>query len=195
MAHIHTEQNQHDVTVSAWIFRDNGSELEVFVHLHRKIKKYMEVGGHMELDETPWQTIARELMEEAGYSLNNLEIYQPSYMPTALTKVLVHPSPTLVVTYQPVPGHYHTDMAYAFHEISEPGSKPRESESQELSWMTLAELNEGVLQRTVLSDVGDIYLVLKDAIGSEGYKRIATTEFSLDKPPLNEEAIEKAVKR
>jgi len=193
MPHIHTEPNQHDVTVSAWIFRDKGHDVEVFVHMHRKIKKYMEVGGHMELDETPWQTIAHELAEETGYSLGELEIYQPSYMPINLRNVMVHPVPTLVVTYQPVPGHYHTDMSYAFHTSSEPLNKSGVGESQDLRWMSLQELSDGVVESTVLSDVGEIYPALKNAIESVGYKRIETNRFSLSKPPLNVEAIEKVI--
>ena len=194
MPHIHTEPNQHDVTVSAWIFRDHGNHVEVFVHMHRKMQKYMEVGGHMELDETPWQAIAHELAEETGYSLDELELYQPSYMPTDLTNVIVHPVPTLVLTYQPVPGHYHTDMSYVFYAKSEPLDVPNSGESQDLRWMTFQELSDGVLQGTVLSDVGESYPVLKKAIESDGYKRVATKQFSLSKPPLNEEVIEKLAK-
>jgi len=194
MPHIHTEPNQHDVTVSAWIFRDHGNHVEVFVHMHRKMQKYMEVGGHMELDETPWQAIAHELVEETGYSLDELELYQPSYMPTDLTNVIVHPVPTLVLTYQPVPGHYHTDMSYVFYAKSEPLDVPNSGESQDLRWMTFQELSDGVLQGTVLSDVGELYPVLKKAIESDGYKRVATKQFSLSKPPLNEEVIEKLAK-
>jgi hypothetical protein len=60
--------------------------------------------------------------------------------------------------------------------------------------MTLKELSEGVAAGTVLSDVGEIYPALKRAIESEGYKRVATSKFSLSKPPLNEEAIEKVIR-
>lgn len=192
MPHIHTEQNQHDVTVSAWLFRAE-KEQEVFVHMHRKIQKYMEIGGHMELDETPWQTIVREMKEEAGYELSNLEIYQPDYMPVVLKSNVVHPVPALLLTYQPMPGHYHTDITYAFHEISGASTVPRDGESNDLRWMTFAQLEQGIKEGTVLSDVAEIYTAMRTVISSKGYRRVPTSLFSLDKPPYNEEIIEKLV--
>ncbi len=32
----------------------------------------MQVGGHIELDETPWQAVEHELREESGYTLAEL---------------------------------------------------------------------------------------------------------------------------
>jgi len=192
MPHIHTEPNQHDVTVSAWLFRGDEQQ-EVFVHMHRKIRKYMQIGGHIELDETPWQAIAHEIAEEAGYKLNNLEIYQPDYMPVELSDVVVHPVPSLVVTYQPVPGHYHTDFAYVFHEISKPSGAPDANESNDFRWMTFDELLSGKEAGEVLSDVAETYVKLRGIIGSNGYKQLPASLFSLAKPPLNEEAMEKTV--
>lgn len=195
MPHIHTEPNQHDVTVSAWLFRGEEQE-EAFVHMHRKIRKYAEVGGHMELDETPWQTIAHELKEESGYSLENLEIYQPSYIRPVLSEaVTVHPVPTYVVTYQPVEGHYHTDLIYVFHEISRPSGEPSEGESKDLRWMSLGELEAGVRNGTVLDDVAEIYPVLRDAVQSPGYARVSTTIFSHGKPPLNDAVTENSTEK
>lgn len=193
VSHIHTEPNQHDVTVSAWLFRGE-AEQEVFVHMHRKMQKYMEIGGHMELDETPWQTIAREMAEEAGYELSNLELYQPDYMPLTLSRTVVHPVPSLMVTYQPVPGHYHTDITYVFHEISEASNVPQKGESQDLRWMTFSELERGMREGSVLSDVAEIYGALQNIIVSKGYKRVSTALFSLDKPPYNDEVEEKVIK-
>jgi 8-oxo-dGTP pyrophosphatase MutT (NUDIX family) len=192
MPHIHTEPNQHDVTVSAWLFRGE-KEQEVFVHMHRKIQKYMEIGGHMELDETPWQTIVREMEEEAGYKLGDLEIYQPDYMPVVLKSNVVHPVPALLLTYQPIPGHYHSDIIYVFHEISGASALPHDGESSDLRWMTFDELEQGKKEGTVLSDVEEIYAALRKVIASNSYKRMSISLFSLDKPPYNDEIIEKPV--
>lgn len=195
MPHIHTKPNQHDVTVSAWLFRGKEQE-EVFLHMHRKMRKYTEIGGHMELDETPWQTIAHELEEESGYSLSNLELYQPSYIQPVLSDaVTVHPVPTYVVTYQPVQGHYHTDLIYVFHEISGPSGEPGEGESKDLRWMSFEELEKGAKSGMVLADVAEIYPALRDAIRSPGYKRVSTDIFSHGKPPLSDAVIEKSTEK
>ena len=59
MPHIHTEPGQHDQTVSAFIFRKVDGEYKAFLHMHRTLGTLMQVGGHVELDETPWGAIAR----------------------------------------------------------------------------------------------------------------------------------------
>ena len=71
MPHIHTEPDQHDMTVSAYIVRTDSAEPLCLVHMHRKIGKLAQIGGHIELNETPWQSIAHELEEESGYTLEN----------------------------------------------------------------------------------------------------------------------------
>ena len=67
MPHIHTAPNQHDMTVSAYIILRDGEDLKCLVHLHKKVGKLMQIGGHIELDETPWQSVVHELFEESGY--------------------------------------------------------------------------------------------------------------------------------
>lgn len=77
MAHIHTEPGQHDHTASGFIVRTDTPEPTLILHRHKKTGKYMQFGGHIELDETPWQAVRHELMEESGYDLSDLQILQP----------------------------------------------------------------------------------------------------------------------
>lgn len=193
MAHIHTKPGQHDVTVSAWIFRRDGDVLKAFVHMHRKVKKYSEVGGHMELDETPWQTIVHELEEEAGFTLNELDIYQPVSAPTSLPTVTVHPVPSLLMTYHPVKDHYHSDMSYVFYAKAEPSKKPAEGESDDVRWFTIDELKQGAKDGTVLEDIIATYEVLAHMIEAEGVHLVSAKEFSLGKPAASVAMQEKTV--
>ena len=66
MAHIHTQPGQHDHTASAYIIRTDLDTPRIMLHLHRKIGKYLQFGGHVELNETPWQAVVHELREESG---------------------------------------------------------------------------------------------------------------------------------
>lgn len=193
MPHIHTEPEQHDITVSAWIFREFAGERKVFVHMHRKIQKYMEVGGHVELNETPWQTVAHELVEESGYALDELEIYQPEYMPQAMEGWTVHPVPVLLNTYQPVPGHYHTDICYAFYADHPPKHTPVEGESQDVQWFTLDELKDEAARGVVLLDIVNAYRTIAHVVDKPYFHRVATKAYSLGKPDINEDALEKTV--
>ncbi len=61
MPHLHTAPNQHDMTVSIYIIHRVGDEWRCLVHMHRKLGFLMQVGGHIELDETPWQSVEHEL--------------------------------------------------------------------------------------------------------------------------------------
>jgi len=44
-----------------------GAEPRIILHKHRKLNKLLQFGGHVELDETPWQAVLREIAEESGY--------------------------------------------------------------------------------------------------------------------------------
>lgn len=70
MPHIHTKPDQHDMTASAYILRQENGVWKCLVHFHKKVEKLMQVGGHIELNETPWQTITHELSRAAIVLLN-----------------------------------------------------------------------------------------------------------------------------
>lgn len=191
MPHIHTEPGQYDFTVSAWIFRRDEDGLKVLVHMHRKIKKYMQIGGHIELNESPWQAISHELKEESGYSLDELKLVQPEYMPVTFEDAAVSPVPTFVSAFQPVVGHYHADFCYAFMAYSLPENPPHEAESQELRWMTFGELRQALDSNQILTDVVEIYESLRDIVEKPYMKLVDTSMFTLGHPPLNDDAVEK----
>lgn len=56
-----------------------GDEPRIILHKHRKLKMLLQFGGHVELDETPWQAVLREIAEESGYDKNQLKLLQPCY--------------------------------------------------------------------------------------------------------------------
>lgn len=142
MGHIHSEPGQHDLTVGAYIVRTDSSEPKVLLHLHRKMVMLMPVGGHVELDETPWQAVARELEEESGYSLADLSILQPTDRLDYLSDVTAHPYPLIMSDQDVSSDHYHTDIAYAFVANGEPTGKPEENESEDFRWLSLTELSK-----------------------------------------------------
>ncbi len=59
MAHIH---EKIDFTVAIFVVQDN----KVLLILHRNLKKWLPVGGHIELDEDPEIAALRETKEESG---------------------------------------------------------------------------------------------------------------------------------
>lgn len=136
MPHIHTRAGQHDQTVSAYILRQDGDEIYVMLHMHKKLQKLLPVGGHVELDETPWSAMAHELTEESGYSVEELEVLQPSLRVEKLDKVVLHPQPFVIQTHELTPEHYHTDLGYIFLAETHPRGRVADGESEDIRWFT-----------------------------------------------------------
>lgn len=67
MAHIN---NKIDFVSTAFIVH---RDKVLLVH-HRILKRWLPVGGHIELDEDPIEALYREIKEEAGIDNNDLEI-------------------------------------------------------------------------------------------------------------------------
>ncbi len=62
MPHIH---EKIDFTVEVFIVYDN----KVLLRKHDKYKKWLSIGGHIELDEDPNQAAIREVKEEVGLDI------------------------------------------------------------------------------------------------------------------------------
>lgn len=180
MPHIHTIPDQHDMTVSGYIVRTDGKEPLCLVHMHRKIGKLMQVGGHIELNETPWQAIAHELEEESGYQLHELEVLQHTTDRVKEAHNVSHPTPFLMNTHDVGNQHYHSDLCYAFTADKLPELLSAEGESADLRWLTLDDLRRQAAEGDVLEDVYNIYSFLLGHLHT--YANVLASQFSLDKP-------------
>jgi 8-oxo-dGTP pyrophosphatase MutT (NUDIX family) len=180
MPHIHTEPGQHDMTVSAYIVRKReDGEWLCLVHMHRKIDMLMQVGGHIELDQTPWQAMAAELHAEAGYSLNDVRLLQWTLPPT-ISRAITHPQPLLMNTHTAGEGHFHSDTCYGFVAQNEPPHTTADGESDDLRWVSLKELQVLADQGEALRDVAEIYEYFLTA--RPKMIEMEASDFSLAKP-------------
>ena len=142
MPHLHTQPHGHDVTISAWILRrfpsdsSRGWQWKALVHKHRKMNLWIQPGGHVEHTENPWQALVHELHEETGYHIDQLSVLQPwNRLPDGVHD-LMHPTPVLLNTHSPYPGHFHSDIVMAMVADGDPAEKPRPGESLELQWVS-----------------------------------------------------------
>lgn len=62
MAHIH---EKIDFTASVFIVHEG----KVLLHMHKKIGKWLQPRGHIELDEGPDETARKEVREETGLEI------------------------------------------------------------------------------------------------------------------------------
>jgi len=142
MSHIHTNPGEHDQTASAFIIRTDTAEPELLLHVHKKLGVLLQPGGHIELNETPWQAICHEITEETGYKLDQLKILQPKLRIKNIGNAVLHPQAFAHNTHAFGNDgvHKHTDLSYAFTTQEEPSGKPGEGESVNLRWVNLEEL-------------------------------------------------------
>jgi ADP-ribose pyrophosphatase YjhB (NUDIX family) len=178
MPHIHTQPGQHDHTASAFVFRIDFDEPKVMLHIHKKIGKYLQLGGHIELNETPWQAIAHELREESGYEMNQLKILQPVDRPRQLSDAVIHPQPVSHSTHSfgSTTDHFHTDVAYAFVANEPPRYAPESGESTNISLFTRNELKR-LPNDAIIGNVRELALYIFDTC-LEKWRPIATDAFN-----------------
>jgi len=82
MAHIH---EKIDFTVAIFVVHDG----EILLIHHRKLDKWLPLGGHIELDEDPEQAALREAKEESGLEVELLGERPPTTGPG--TRPLIAP--------------------------------------------------------------------------------------------------------
>ena len=82
MAHLH---ERIDFTVAIFVVHDG----KVLLIHHRKLDKWLPLGGHIELDEDPEQAALREAKEESGLDVQLLGERPPTTGPG--TRALIAP--------------------------------------------------------------------------------------------------------
>ena len=74
MPHLH---EKIDFTVAIFVVADD----QVLLIHHRKLDKWLPLGGHIELDEDPEQAAVREAKEESGLDVELLGERPPTSEP------------------------------------------------------------------------------------------------------------------
>ena len=101
MAHIH---EKIDFTVAIFVVHDG----RVLVIHHRKLRKWLPLGGHIELDEDPETAAVREAREESGLEVELLGQRPPTIEPG--TRALI--APRFLDIHRITDTHEHIGMIY-----------------------------------------------------------------------------------
>ena len=128
MAHIH---EKIDFTVAIFVVHDR----KVLVVHHRKLERWLPLGGHVELDEDPEQAALREAREESGLEVELIGERPPTTSPG--TRALI--APRFLDIHRINDTHEHIGMIY--------WARPRngklalaEAEHHDIRWCSAAEL-------------------------------------------------------
>ena len=106
------------VTGSGFVLGRRGTVL----HVHRRLGKWMQPGGHVDAGEAPWGSALRETAEETG-----LEVRHPEGGPV-LVQLDVHPA---------ADDHLHLDLRYLLVCGTDADPSPPAGESQQVRWWSL----------------------------------------------------------
>ena len=111
MAHIH---EKIDFTVAIFVVHDD----KILLIHHRKLDKWLPLGGHIELDEDPEQAALREAKEESGLDVELLGERPPTTSPG--TRALI--APRFLDIHRINETHEHIGMIYwARPAVARPG--------------------------------------------------------------------------
>ena len=142
MAHLH---EKIDFTVAIFVVHD---EKILLIH-HRKLDKWLPLGGHIELDEEPEQAALREAKEESGLDVELLGERPPTTSPG--TRALI--APRFLDIHRINETHEHIGMIYWARPkaAAPPGHQfpPRDiiatlakNEHHDIRWCSVAELDK-----------------------------------------------------
>lgn len=184
MSHIHTGENQYDFTTTLYVVRLTKDVPLALLHFHRKQHILLPVGGHVEVNETPWKAVAHELREESGYDLMQMSVLQPSPRIKQLTGVILHPSPLSMNSHNITNDHFHTDLSYAFTTEELPKYSIGDNESDDLRWVTLDEIHS-LKSNEIYDNIREVYTFIITTALHE-WDRIPAAHFSYNEktPPL-----------
>jgi 8-oxo-dGTP pyrophosphatase MutT (NUDIX family) len=101
MAHIH---EKIDFTVAIFVVQNR----RVLLVHHRKLDKWLPLGGHIELDENPEQAALREAREESGLEVELIGERPPTTEPG--TRALI--APRFLDIHRITATHEHIGMIY-----------------------------------------------------------------------------------
>ena len=129
MAHIH---EKIDFTVAIFVVRD----AKVLVILHRKLGKWLPLGGHIELDEEPEIAALREAKEESGLDVELIGERPPTTEPG--TRALI--APRFLDIHRISDTHEHIGMIY-FARPKGGDLSLAEEEHHDIRWVSAEELD------------------------------------------------------
>src|SRR5580658_9518507 len=130
MAHIH---EKIDFTVAIFVVRD----AKILLIHHRKLDKWLPLGGHIELEEDPEMAALREAREESGLDVELLGERPPTTEPG--TRALL--SPRFLDIHRINDTHEHIGMMYWARPKNSTEAKCAVAEHHDIHWCTSGDLD------------------------------------------------------
>lgn len=133
MPHIH---KLIDFVATAYIVYQDSNLL---IH-HKKLNKWLPIGGHIELDEDPNQALIREIQEETGLSPNQFTIIADKPTDKFNTEKIRLLIPPTFMDIHPISGtHSHIGLNYIIKAHTDKVTH-NTKEHHQIKWLSAADL-------------------------------------------------------
>jgi 8-oxo-dGTP pyrophosphatase MutT (NUDIX family) len=133
MPHIH---EKIDFTVEVFIVYKS----KVLLRLHDKIKIWLSIGGHIELDEDPNEAALREVKEEVGLDVKLVPEKPVLQLGDSTERELM--PPRFMKRHFPGGSTTHEHIVLTYFATTESDNVIPEKEDDQWKWVTRAELDE-----------------------------------------------------
>ncbi len=111
------------ITGSCWLENYNGEKF--LMTEHKKLKKWLPLGGHADGDSNIIRVAMKEAHEESG--LKNIELVS-----TDIFDLSVH----MIPEYKGIPAHYHYDIRFLLRASKQGEQVQMSDESTDLAWFS-----------------------------------------------------------
>lgn len=135
MPHIH---DLYDFTTSAFVLHPNEDKLLLLKH--RKIGKWLQPGGHIELNENPLQALRHELEEETGLTPEDWSFIAQPDQPKARGNTVL-PIPFHFNEHNFDDTHKHIDLCYLVEAKTDKLTESPDG-AEEIKWLGRAAIAE-----------------------------------------------------
>ncbi|MFA7707354.1 MAG: NUDIX domain-containing protein [Candidatus Pacearchaeota archaeon] len=130
MPHIH---DKIDFTIEVFIVHNN----KVLLRIHDKLKKWLSVGGHIELDEDPVQAAIREVKEEVGL---DIKIPEPNFN-SSIKDYKELMTPRFLNRHKINENHEHVTLVYFVKSNTDKLILSKTEITEDCKWFTKEEIN------------------------------------------------------
>jgi 8-oxo-dGTP pyrophosphatase MutT (NUDIX family) len=120
-----------DFTVAVFIV-NNG---KVLLHKHKKLEKWLPLGGHIDNDELPQECAIREVKEESGLNIKLVDCGENLSEVGSMNLV----QPYAVLCHDITKHHQHINFEF-FARLASGGIAPAAGESEEIKWFALPDV-------------------------------------------------------
>ena len=127
------------VTGSALVC-DEAMEKVLLMH-HKKLDKWLQMGGHADGCSIPWEVAEKEASEESGLDALRFVTMEKLRQSEKFSHLNVYPFDLdihLIPERKGEPSHFHYDVQYLLKAI-EPDKAVKNEESNDLAWFTIEE--------------------------------------------------------